>query len=147
MNSDEHFSIYMALDGPHLDGLIGSAGIIRFDWPEQKYYIRHYLPPQICPGVLFRCALFINLSKFLIPLRKRGCGEGHDDVATMKSQKIDIRKSHDCIPHIAPSPCHSPECRSPGRSRPPSSLLFLSSRISLQTGQDNSCETPRNCFQ
>lgn len=42
MNSDESFSIYMALDGPHLDGLIGSAGILRFDWPEQKYYIKHY---------------------------------------------------------------------------------------------------------
>jgi hypothetical protein len=39
---DERFSIYMALDGPHLDGLIGSAGILRFDWPERKFYIHHY---------------------------------------------------------------------------------------------------------
>jgi hypothetical protein len=39
---EERFSIYMALDGPHLDGLIGSAGVLRFDWPERKYYIQHY---------------------------------------------------------------------------------------------------------
>ena len=32
----------MALDGPHLDGLIGSAGVLRFDWPEQKFYINHF---------------------------------------------------------------------------------------------------------
>ena len=38
----ERFSIFMALDGPHLDGLIGSAGILRFDWPERKFYLRHY---------------------------------------------------------------------------------------------------------
>lgn len=42
MENDERFSIYMALDGPHLDGLIGSAGIIRFDWPERKFYIKHF---------------------------------------------------------------------------------------------------------
>lgn len=42
MSNDERFSIFMALDGPHLDGLIGSAGIMRFDWPEQKHYIQHY---------------------------------------------------------------------------------------------------------
>ena len=42
MRSDEQFSVYMALDGPHLDGLIGSAGMLRFDWPERKYTIRHY---------------------------------------------------------------------------------------------------------
>ena len=38
----ERFSTYMALDGPHLDGLIGSAGILRFDWPEKKFHIQHY---------------------------------------------------------------------------------------------------------
>ena len=42
MNDDERFSTYMALDGPHLDGLIGSAGILRFDWPERAFYIQHY---------------------------------------------------------------------------------------------------------
>ncbi len=42
MSNDEHFSTFMALDGPHLDGLIGSAGILRFDWPERKYFIQHY---------------------------------------------------------------------------------------------------------
>lgn len=39
---DERFSSYMALDGLHLDGLIGSAGILRFDWPEKKTYIQHF---------------------------------------------------------------------------------------------------------
>jgi hypothetical protein len=39
---EERFSVYMALDGIHLDGLIGSAGVLRFDWPERKYYIQHY---------------------------------------------------------------------------------------------------------
>jgi len=40
--NDERFSSYMALDGPHLDGLIGSAGVLRFDWPEKKTYVRHF---------------------------------------------------------------------------------------------------------
>jgi hypothetical protein len=40
--NDEKFSAYMALDGPHLDGLIGSAGVLRFDWPEKKTYIQHF---------------------------------------------------------------------------------------------------------
>ena len=40
--NDERFSAYMALDGPHLDGLIGSAGVLRFDWPEKKTYIQHF---------------------------------------------------------------------------------------------------------
>lgn len=42
---EERFSVYVALDGTHLDGLNGSAGILRFDWPEKKYYLQHY------PGV------------------------------------------------------------------------------------------------
>jgi hypothetical protein len=40
--NDERFSVFMALDGPHLDGLIGSAGIVRFDWPERRFHIQHY---------------------------------------------------------------------------------------------------------
>ena len=40
--SDAPWSVYMALDGVHLDGLIGSAGMLRFDWPERKFYINHY---------------------------------------------------------------------------------------------------------
>lgn len=40
--TEERFSSYLALDGPHLDGLIGSAGILRFDWPEKKTYIQHF---------------------------------------------------------------------------------------------------------
>jgi len=39
---DERFSFYTALDGVHIDGLIGSAGILRFDFPECKYYIKHF---------------------------------------------------------------------------------------------------------
>jgi hypothetical protein len=39
---EERFSVYMALDGLHLDGLIGSAGMLRFDWPERKCYLQHY---------------------------------------------------------------------------------------------------------
>jgi hypothetical protein len=39
---DERFSMYFALDGPHLDGLIGSAGLLRFDWPEKKFYVKYY---------------------------------------------------------------------------------------------------------
>ena len=42
MESNERFSVYIALDRPHLDGLIGSTVIIRFDWPECKFYIQHY---------------------------------------------------------------------------------------------------------
>lgn len=42
MRDDERFSIFMALDGPHLDGLIGSAGVLRFDWPERAFHIQHY---------------------------------------------------------------------------------------------------------
>lgn len=42
MSDNERFSIFMALDGPHLDGLIGSAGILRFDWPERQFHIQHY---------------------------------------------------------------------------------------------------------
>ena len=42
MNNDAPFSVYYALDGPHLDGLIGSAGILRFDWPERKFYVKHF---------------------------------------------------------------------------------------------------------
>lgn len=39
---DQRFSVYFALDGPHLDGLIGSAGVLRFDWPERKTYVQHF---------------------------------------------------------------------------------------------------------
>lgn len=42
MTGDAPWSAYMALDGPHLDGLIGSAGVLRFDWPEKKFYINHF---------------------------------------------------------------------------------------------------------
>jgi hypothetical protein len=40
--ADAPFSVYMALDGPHLDGLIGSAGVVRFDWPEREFHIEHF---------------------------------------------------------------------------------------------------------
>jgi hypothetical protein len=40
--TDAPWSAYMALDGPHLDGLIGSAGVLRFDWPERTFHIQHF---------------------------------------------------------------------------------------------------------
>ena len=40
--SDQPFSVYYALDGPDLDGLVGSAGVLRFDWPERKFYVKHF---------------------------------------------------------------------------------------------------------
>ncbi len=33
---DKPFSYYVSLDGPHLDGLIGHAGLLRFDWPSKN---------------------------------------------------------------------------------------------------------------
>ena len=42
MSADAPWSAFMALDGPHLDGLIGSAGILRFDWPEKRIQIQHF---------------------------------------------------------------------------------------------------------
>jgi hypothetical protein len=40
--TDAPWSAYMALDGPHLDGLIGSAGVLRFDWPERTLNFQHF---------------------------------------------------------------------------------------------------------
>src|SRR3989442_12079067 len=39
---DKPFSYYVSLDGPHLDGLIGHAGLLRFDWPSKKISIEYY---------------------------------------------------------------------------------------------------------
>ena len=39
---DKPFSYYIGLDGPHLDGLIGHAGLLRFDWPSKKISIEYY---------------------------------------------------------------------------------------------------------
>lgn len=36
------FSYYVALDGPQLDGLIGCAGLLRFDWPSREIAFRYY---------------------------------------------------------------------------------------------------------
>lgn len=40
--TDAPWSAYMALDGLHLDGLIGSAGVLRFDWPERTLHFQHF---------------------------------------------------------------------------------------------------------
>lgn len=40
--SEERFSLYTALDGIQLDGLIGNGGILRFDWPEKKIYFEYF---------------------------------------------------------------------------------------------------------
>lgn len=39
---DQPFSYYVSLDGPHLDGLIGHAGLLRFDWPSKQISIEYY---------------------------------------------------------------------------------------------------------
>jgi len=39
---DTPFSYYISLDGPHLDGLIGHAGLLRFDWPSKTISIEYY---------------------------------------------------------------------------------------------------------
>jgi len=39
---DKPFSYYISLDGPHLDGLIGHAGLLRFDWPSKEISIEYY---------------------------------------------------------------------------------------------------------
>lgn len=39
---DKPFSYYISLDGPHLDGLIGHAGLLRFDWPSKQVSIEYY---------------------------------------------------------------------------------------------------------
>jgi hypothetical protein len=69
---DERFSVYFALDGPHLDGLIGSAGILRFDWPEKKFYIKHFTGissahnPSLAPNG--KLALLGNFSQTIMLL-------------------------------------------------------------------------------
>jgi hypothetical protein len=69
---DERFSVYFALDGPHLDGLIGSAGILRFDWPERKCYIKHFYGissahnPSLAPNG--KLALLGNFSQTIMLL-------------------------------------------------------------------------------
>lgn len=40
--TDAPWSAYLALDGLHLDGLIGSAGVLRFDWPERTFHFQHF---------------------------------------------------------------------------------------------------------
>lgn len=39
---DTPFSYYVSLDGPHLDGLIGHAGLLRFDWPSKQISVEYY---------------------------------------------------------------------------------------------------------
>jgi hypothetical protein len=39
---DKPFSYYVSLDGPHLDGLIGHAGMLRFDWPSKQLSFEYY---------------------------------------------------------------------------------------------------------
>jgi hypothetical protein len=39
---DAKFSYFIALDGPHFDGLIGDAGLLRFDWPSCRIEIEYF---------------------------------------------------------------------------------------------------------
>ena len=72
MKNDEKFSVYMALDGPHLDGLIGSAGLLQFDWPEKNFYITHFDGISACHNVSLspngNLAILGNFSQQLIVL-------------------------------------------------------------------------------
>lgn len=42
MRHESPFSFFVALDGPHLDGLMGGAGLLRYDWPRGTITTRHY---------------------------------------------------------------------------------------------------------
>lgn len=72
MKNDERFSIYMALDGPHIDGLIGSAGLLQFDWPEKNIYISHFDGISACHNVSLspdgNMAILGNFSQQLVVL-------------------------------------------------------------------------------
>jgi hypothetical protein len=69
---EQRFSVYFALDGPNLDGLIGSAGILRFDWPERKTYVQHFYGissahnPSLAPNG--KLALLGNFSQTIMLL-------------------------------------------------------------------------------
>jgi hypothetical protein len=39
---DVPFDYYIALDGPHFDGLIGDAGLVHFEWPSRKVRIAYF---------------------------------------------------------------------------------------------------------
>ena len=40
--SDEAWRSFIALDGGELNGLIGPAGVMRFEWPSRKLNYRFY---------------------------------------------------------------------------------------------------------
>ena len=40
--SERAWRWYVALDGGDLDGLIGDAGLLRFDWPSRRLRHRYY---------------------------------------------------------------------------------------------------------
>jgi hypothetical protein len=70
--TDAPWSAYMALDGPHLDGLIGSAGVLRFDWPERKLHFQHFEGISAAHNVSLardaRLALLGNFSQQIVVL-------------------------------------------------------------------------------
>jgi hypothetical protein len=87
MANDERFSSYMALDGPHLDGLIGSAGVLRFDWPEKKTYFQHFEGISAAHNVSIarngQLALLGNFSQQIVLL----------DISDPKNMRIVARQS------------------------------------------------------
>ena len=40
--ADDPWQWYVALDGGELNGLIGEAGVLRFDWPSRTLAYRFY---------------------------------------------------------------------------------------------------------
>ncbi|RMD54756.1 MAG: hypothetical protein D6828_04710 [Nitrospirae bacterium] len=86
-HDDDPFSIYMALDGPHLDGLIGSAGLLQFDWPEKNFYITHFEGVSAAHNVSLspdgNLAILGNFSQQLVLL----------DISNPKNVKIKARQS------------------------------------------------------
>ena len=42
MDSPAPFQFFVALDGQHLDGLIGGAGLLRYDWPTRAIRTEWY---------------------------------------------------------------------------------------------------------
>ena len=106
MNDDERFSTYMALDGPHLDGLIGSAGILRFDWPERKFYIQHYDGISAADNVSLapngESALLGNFSQQLVLL----------DISNPQNMRMVARQGRDilqCAPYTSLRECREGE--------------------------------------
>jgi hypothetical protein len=92
--SDDPWRWFVALDGGDLDGLIGSAGVLRFDWPSRQVTHRFYggvsggHNVSIAPGG--RVLLLGNFSQQIVVI-DTGTLEVLDRVATMAVEESDYR--------------------------------------------------------